>query len=85
MGAFFISLINSLIKGLAVAIGAIFFLFPNSPFGNPAEPPETINLGWITWVLDFPTWLVHLTALTGAIGTYYLVRVAARWLKAVRS
>lgn len=85
MFAWLIGAINGLIKGLAAVIVGIMYLFPDTPFQNPESPPETINLGYITWVLDFPTWIVHFSFLLGAIGTYYVVRIAARWLKAVRS
>lgn len=85
MGTFFINLINSIIKGLAVSITFIVGLFPESPFDGPATPPDSINLGWITWILDFPTWIVHFSLLLTSIGIYYVVRIAARWLKAVRS
>jgi len=84
MGYFIIDLINLLIKGLGVVLTWILSLFPESPFSTPSTPPGMVNLGWITWIFDFPTWIVHLTAITVAIATYYAIRVIARWVKVAR-
>lgn len=81
---FFVELINYLIEGIGIALGWVVSLFPDSPFGEPASPPSSVNLGWITWLIDFPTMIVHATALTGVILIYYAYRVAARWLKVVK-
>lgn len=84
MGDWIVELVNYLIVGIGIAIGWIINLFPDSPFSEPSAPPGTINLGWITWLIDFPTMIVHATALCGVIMIYYGIRVAARWIKVVK-
>lgn len=75
---------NSGIAALGEFIGVIMLLFPNSPFLEPARPPNSINLGYITWLIPFPQMIQHFALLLTCIGVYYLVRVAARWVKLVR-
>ena len=79
-----VALLNYLINGVAIVMGWILGLFPNSPFLEPAAPPDSINLGWVTWLIDFPTMIIHASALTTCILMYYAVRVVARWIKLVR-
>lgn len=83
MGMFFTSAVNWLIEGVGAALLMIINLFPDSPFSAPLAPPSSLNLGYVTWLLDFPTWLSHLSVLLTAIITYYSIRVLARWLKVV--
>lgn len=85
MANFFTGLLQWIINALAAGLIWLIDLFPNSPFTTPAAPPGSVNLGYITWIFDFPTWLVHLTLILSAFIAYYAVRVAARWLKMVRS
>lgn len=85
LGEFFIELINAIIAGLGLVIGGLFAIFPDSPFKEPMLPPSNVNLGWITWLFDFPTWIQHFALILTAIGTYYVIRVIARWVKVVRS
>lgn len=82
---FFIDLINYLITGVGVVLGWIIGFFPNSPFAEPAAPPASINLGFITWLIDFPTMILHAIGLAGAILVFYSIRVLARWIKLIRS
>lgn len=84
MANFFISLINYLIAGIGAVLKWVIDLFPDSPFSSPSAAPGSINLGYVTWVLDFPTWILHLAAMLTAIGVYYLIRVLARWVKVAR-
>lgn len=84
IGDFIIEIVNYIIAGVGVVLGWIVALFPDSPFPEPAEPPEMVNLGWITWLIDFPTMVVHTFYLTLAIGLYYAIRVLARWIKLAR-
>lgn len=78
------TLINWLILGVATVLGWIMAIFPDSPFRETTGKPKEIELGYITWLFDFPTWLQHLTLLLMAIGGYYAVRVIARWIKLAR-
>lgn len=85
IGQFFIDLLNAIIKGLGVVLQGLISLFPNSPFGSPAAVPGSVNLGYVTWLIDFPTMLLHVGLFITAVTTYYAIRVAARWIKMVRS
>jgi low affinity Fe/Cu permease len=85
VGDFIITIINFLITGVGIVLGWIVSIFPDSPFSNPATPPELINLGWITWLLPFPTMIQHTIVLATAVLTYYGIRVLARWVKLVKS
>ncbi|WP_138756555.1 hypothetical protein [Paenibacillus sinopodophylli] len=79
-----VSFINTVIRSVGAALVWVIALFPTSPFGSPSSPPSSVNLGWITWLIDFPTMIVHLVSLLGIIILYYIVRIAARWLKVVK-
>lgn len=85
MADFIIKIINYIIAGIGAALSWLLDLLPNSPFGNPAASPGSINLGYITWLIPFPTMFVHLLGLVGAISIYYVIRVAARWIKIARN
>lgn len=80
-----IKFVNLLIRGVAEVFGWLLLLFPDTPFPDPEKMPDGgVNLGWITWLLDFPTWILHFALLLTAIATYYGVRMVARWVKVVR-
>ena len=85
LGDFLILIFNYLIAGVGVVLGWIVQLFPDSPFSEPAAPPDLVNLGWVTWLIPFPQMIVDTFYLAAAIGTYYAIRVLARWIKLVRS
>lgn len=84
IGQFFIDLLNGIIKGVGAAIVWALSLLPDSPFQQPDDVPDSVNLGWITWLFDFPTWIQHLTLILTAIGIYYACRVILRWIKIAR-
>lgn len=81
---FFVGLINYLITGIGIVLGWLLAIFPDSPFSTPAAPPDSINMGYITWLIDFPVMIVHASALTACIIVYYGIRVIGRWIKIVR-
>lgn len=81
MADFFIKLINYIIAGVGAGLTWILALLPMSPFSEPLAPPGLINLGWITWLLDFPTWIKITGGVLIAIAIWYGIRIAARWLK----
>lgn len=86
IGDFIITILNYLIAGIGTVLGWIISVFPNSPFqGETSTPPASINLGWITWFIPFPTMFTHALLLATAVLTYYGIRVLARWIKVVRS
>lgn len=82
---FFTGLIQWVIDAIGSGLSWIVNLFPMSPFGQPTTPPDAINLGWITWLFDFPTWIAHFSVILTCFLSYYGLKVAARWLKLVRS
>lgn len=74
-----------LIDGLAVVLGWIISILPDSPISEfNAETPDNVVLGYITYFIPFPTMLLHFTAILSCIAIYYVYRVIARWLKLVR-
>jgi len=85
IGDFIITILNYLIAGIGIVLGWIVSIFPDSPFSKPVTPPDLINVGWITWLLPFPTMIQHTLLLATAVLTYYGIRVLARWIKLVRS
>ncbi|MCY9543469.1 hypothetical protein [Paenibacillus alvei] len=80
-----VKFLNSIIKGVGAALTWVIGLLPDSPFQSPSQPPDSVNLGYVTWLIDFPTMIQHLTFVLGAIGIYYIVRVIGRWIKVSRS
>jgi hypothetical protein len=84
MAGFFTGFVNWLIKAFGGALIWCLGLFPDTPFSSPNSAPGDVNLGWVTWVLDFPTWIAHFALILSAFAVYYAVRIAARWLKLVR-
>lgn len=81
----FIDFLNWLLDGLAEGLTWIVKILPKSPFSDwGTAAPTEIELGYITWLIPFPTMILHFAGLVAVIGIYYLYRVAARWLKVVR-
>lgn len=72
---------NFIILIFGRTITFVIMAFPGSPFGYPSYPPNSINLGYITWLLDFPTWILHLQIILACVFFYYIIRIVARWLK----
>lgn len=82
---YLIDFANWFLDGLAIDITWALSLLPKSPTADWVNnKPDTINLGYITWFIPFPTMLLHLAGLLVAIGLYYLIRIVMRWLKVVR-
>lgn len=77
--------VNWLIAGAGEIIVFLLAIFPTSPFSDPARPPGSIDLGYVTWLIPFPQMIQHFTILLGAIAVYHVIRVAARWVKLVKS
>lgn len=84
MANFWIRLVNYCIAGIGSSLSWCLALLPESPFGSPAAKPDSLDLGYITWIIPFPTMLGHMAALIGAILIWYSIRIAARWLKVAR-
>lgn len=82
-----IYLINGLIIIIGLFIKFIFAILPESPFSQltAVETPEGVELGYITWLIPFPTMILHFATFLVAIAAYYVFRFFARWIKLVRS
>lgn len=77
-----IGLLNRLFEAIGHALSFIINLLPDSPFMFEYE------VGWlavINWLIPIPVLVSQLTAYIVAVGTYYVVRVVLRWVKAVGS
>lgn len=80
-----IGFLNLVIEGLGVVLSWIFGLFPDSPTKSWTNEMPDIDLGTLTWVIPFPTMIVHAAALLTAISVYYIYRILGRWIKVIRS
>lgn len=84
MANFWIRLINYCIASVGSTLTWCISLLPESPFGSPETKPDSVDLGYITWIIPFPTMIGHLAVLIAAITVWYSIRIAARWLKVAR-
>lgn len=80
-----ITIFNYLIAGVGIVISFLLSIFPNSPFAEPMQPPELVNLSYIAWFIPYVQMVQHAILLCTAIIVYYGIRVLARWIKMVRS
>lgn len=81
-----IDFVNWLIAAVGSVLGWLINLFPDSPFKNLGnEYPGVFDLGYVTWLIPFPTMIMHFSIFLGVLAIYYVIRVAARWLKVIRS
>lgn len=83
MGVFFIELINSLIAGLGAALTLIFSLLPNSPFSIIDNSPIAEYLGTFNYFFPISEMVNILQLWLVAVGGYYIVQTALRWIKAI--
>lgn len=78
-----ITAFNGFIKLLAKALDIIFFMLPDSPFKNIDNSPIVEFLGYLNYLIPIPEILGVLTLWCTAIGIYYLVQIALRWIKVI--
>lgn len=78
------SAFNWLLNCIADSLIWLINLLPDSPFQGSHAVPSSIDLGYVTWAIPFPTMIAHFALLLGAITTYYTLRIALRWVKAAR-
>lgn len=77
----FVRIIQALIDFVVWFAGGLISLLPNSPFSWSIQLPE-----WAGWIGYFVPWQAMLTVLGTylvAVGSYYVVRVALRWIRAI--
>jgi hypothetical protein len=85
MYAFFINLINALIRGLGAVLGIAFGMLPESPFQKYLLQNDMIKqyVGYINYFVPVAEMLVVLEAWCFAIGVYYIIQIVLRWLNAI--
>lgn len=85
MYAFFINLINALIRGLGEVLNFVLFLLPNSPFTAFIKSDSTVAyyLKYINYFVPVATFVEILSAYLIAVGLYNVVQIIARWLKLI--
>lgn len=85
MYAFFINLINALIRGLGSVLTLVLSMLPDSPFQKYIIQNSIIKtyVGYINYFIPVAQILVVLEAWCLAIGVYYIVQIVLRWLKAI--
>lgn len=85
MAEFIASIINWLVESVGDLLGVVLMIFPDSPWSEPALPPDGVVLSYIAWLIPFPAMFQSLTLFVSAVLLYYVVMVAARWLKLLRA
>lgn len=83
MANFIIKMINLLIKGLGSALSLIFALLPRSPFKVIDNSPISEYLGTFNYFFPISEIIVILQLWLVAVGGYYIVQTALRWIKAI--
>lgn len=76
------TLINALLNLLGTAASALLLLLPDSPFQWNLDGSSML-LTWLFWLIPIPGMLALLGAYVTAVASYYLIRVALRWIKVV--
>jgi hypothetical protein len=82
--SFIITLINSLFNLLGSAASTLLMVLPDSPFQWNLAGTSPL-LTWLFWLVPIPGILTLLSAYVTAVASYYLIRVALRWIKVVGS
>lgn len=85
MYAFFINLINALIRGLGFVLTTVLALLPDSPFQKYIINNTLISkyVGYINYFVPVASILVVLEAWCLAVSVYYLVQIVLRWIKVI--
>ena len=85
MYAFFINLINALIRGFGKVLQFVFVLLPDSPFQKYIIENSVIHkyADYINYFIPISMMLVIFEAWCSAIGVYYLYQIVLRWAKAI--
>lgn len=78
-----IGFINAIIKSLGYVLSLIVAILPSSPFQAIDNSSVTDYLGFLAWVIPFPTIISILQLWVTAIGVFYLQMIVLRWIKAL--
>lgn len=79
-----ITLTNSFFNLLGIAASSLLMILPDSPFQWNLGGSSSL-LTWLFWLVPIPGILTLLGAYVTAVASYYLIRVALRWIKVVGS
>lgn len=79
----FVTTFNTFIKLLAKVLDAIFILLPNSPFKDIDSSPISEFLGYLNYLIPVTEIVAIMTLWCTAIGLYYIVQIALRWIKVI--
>lgn len=85
MYAFFINLINAIIRGLGAVLQIVLSFLPNSPFSAFIKSDSTVSfyLKYINYFIPVVTFIEISSAVLLAIGIYNVVQIIARWVKLI--
>lgn len=78
-----VAIINGLFRFVEIAFTYLINIFPVTPFSFEINLPEWAR--WVGILIPYREMAVFMTTYIGAVMTYYIVRVAARWIKLVGS
>lgn len=76
--------INDLIVTTSKELAVIMNILPNSPF-NWVLSVDATWFKALNWFFPVDGAVAHLTAFTTAVGGYFILRIAMRWMKAAQS
>lgn len=83
--AFLVDFVNLLIESIGKIIDVVAMILPDSPFLIINELFEKIPfIAELNWVIPFGTFIYIGTLWGGAIGIYYIVSIALRFLKMIQ-
>ena len=83
MLAIVVKIANMLIKYLGVALTAISYLLPDSPFTLLENSAIAEYLGYINYFLPLDFCIATLELWVAAIAVWYIYQVVMRWAKVV--
>lgn len=78
-----INVLNYVIAKVGFVITIIFALLPNSPFKIIDNSPISEFLPTLNYFLPISEMIVISESWLTAVGIYYLVQIALRWIKAI--
>lgn len=83
MGAFFINLLNAIIKAIGLVFSWVLGILPNSPFVAISNTGVEEFMTSLNWLIPISSMLAILEAWLVAVLGYYIVQAILRWVKAI--
>lgn len=78
-----VTVINSLVKLLALVLDTVFFFLPSSPFKVLDNSLIIDFIGYLNYLIPISEIVSIMTLWCTAISIYYIVQIVLRWLKAI--